>query len=512
MSTWLRDPLLVKEVRTRLRARTALIVEELYVCALGLVTLLTMLAGGFSRPAWEAGEALFTTLAYSQAVLMLFVAPLVAASAVSGEREQKTFDSLMVTPVSPRRVILIKLVSVLAVFVILMAVSLPFAAAAYLLGGVSLRSLAVGWSYALLLTTTAGAMGLYWSTRFDRSVASIPAAAVCTVLLGVIAPVFARGGSIVLGCASPILFLENVFQGGATRLFGASAPSWPIVFALLATAMAGLTAAAVQRLRFEPERRYLWMRVFGLTAWALVAAGVLGDLAGEGPAGTLRAARSQAAQSLTLALCVLSVLALWIGSNLPVIRSERCAPPGRRLALALWARMLTGPVGYTVLLSAVAGALVAVAWRVVGPMNLSRPAMVFSGACLITTPALVALLTFRLSDRRTTRGRFIGLAAGAIIAFALLLGPWIVYQIGPTPPADKPLWIQLVKLASPLTTTTALSEPHAWAKALPRAHALLGDSAVWAFAAAAHGALLALLALPIFPSETRRRGRAAPGA
>lgn len=502
MNAWFRDPLLVKEFRTRLRARTALIVEELYVCALGAVALLTMLGGGFDQPAWEAGSSLFTTLAYSQAVLLLFVAPLVAASAVSGEKEQKTYDSLMVTPVSPLRVALAKLASVMAVFVILMAVSLPFAAAAYLLGGVSPRALAVGWAYTLVLTGAAGAMGLYWSTRFERSIASIPAAAVCAVLLGVIGPVFMDGGPLVLGAASPVVVLKNVFDGGMTRLFGAAVPAWPLVFALLGAAAAGLTAATVQRLRFEADRRYLWMRAFGWLTWMLLVAGLLGDAAGEGAAESVQAARKVWGQTVATVLGGLAVLAPWIGANLPVIRSER--RHARRGAMArLAARLLTGPVGFPLLLAAGACALLAAVRRAVGPLNLPVAAAVSGLLCVLVTPAMLGLLAFRLADRRTVRARFIGFALACVLTFVLTVGPWIVYMASGAGEGGKPEWAQWVGLLSPFTAVAALSMPHEWATTVPRVVAVLGNAGPWAVAPAFALALLALLALPLYPSGAR---------
>ena len=121
LSAILQDPLLIKEFRTRMRARTVLIVELLYIVAICGIVFLGYL---FTRsredaPGWELGSALFRTITYVQAVLMFFVSPLVSASAISGEKEQKTFDSLCVTPVSPRRILVTKLVAALGCFVVL---------------------------------------------------------------------------------------------------------------------------------------------------------------------------------------------------------------------------------------------------------------------------------------------------------------------------------------------------------------------------------------------------------
>lgn len=511
MNAWYRDPLLLKECRTRLRARTVLIVELLYVCALCGVTLLTLLSGGRARPSWEAGAALFSTLAYTQAMILLFVTPLVSASAVSGEKEQKTFDSLMVTPVSPRRVVLAKLAAVLAVFAVLLAVSVPFAAVAYILGGVSLRALAVAWSYTLLLTIVMGALGLYWSTRFDRSIASIPAAAVCAVLVGVVLPIFCDSGPDILKTVSPTLFLGNLFDDGRVRWFGLHLPFWPVAFALLAAVFGGVLSATIQRMRFAEERRYLAMRAFGLAAWILFVAGLLGEMA-TGSADTPAEAREQVSKALATLCILLSLVAPWVGSSLPVIRSGGLASCPRpcakeRLATAL----LTQPVGFMSLLTGSGCVVLGAVWLTAGSRQLPLTSVVLAMLGVVLSTLTWALLSFRLADRRTVRGRFIGMSVAYAVAAVFTIAPCVVFNVISERTGDVPKLLQWISLLSPMSSAALLSASHTLAKTcLAGLAGLLGGAGTWAITPAFYGVLLAILALPIFPSEERRRRKLRP--
>ncbi len=372
MKSFLNDPLLIKELRTRLRARTALIIQILTVCALTAMATLTLLAGGTQQPAWKAGRSLLQMLLYMQTLFLVFIAPLVAASAISAEKEQKTFDSLMATPVSPRRVILLKLISAMAVFAVLIAVSLPFAATAYLLGGVPFRVPVIGWGYTILLTTTAGALGIYWSTRFDRSIASIPAAAVSTVLFTLILPVFFFHFPLVLSGISPLAFLDNLFDTGTLQLYRATIPAWPILFGVLITATAAMTAASIERIKFREERCYAWMRGFALALWALLAAGILGSFSGDSP-------HTAVFPALICTQITLALLAPWIGASQPVIRSERAPANSLTISrLRVLPKMLTGPCSYTLMLAGIAALGVAGLFLVSDPVDVSPVSRILS--------------------------------------------------------------------------------------------------------------------------------------
>ena len=511
MATWLNDPLLVKEFRTRLRARTVLIVEILYVCGLCGATILTMLAHGRDAPAWETGQALFATLTYTQAMMLLFVTPLVAASTVSAEKEQRTFDSLMVTPVSARRVIFAKLAAVLGVFAMLLAVSFPFAAASFILGGVDPAMLVIAWLYTFLMTAAMGALGVYWSTCFERSIASIPAAAVCAVLVGIVLPVFAEDGAMTIGLCAPSLFIAWLFKGRDAVWYGLHLPLWLPAFLMLAVVLTGCTAAAVQRLKFTPERRYLLTRALALALWLLLALGLMGEstVTPEHPS----AARETMSRALGLLLAGLLAAAPWVGASTPVIRSEWGRPYVRTRRRAFLAAALAHPLGFTATLWGAGCVAAGLLWAHVGTLNVPAGGMFAVALTALLAPASWSLLAFRLADRRTGAGRAIGLTVAYVLILVLTVVPMAaVTSSAPdlaASAASPSLLREVAGLASPFALIALVSSPANAVREFAALSHTLGPAAVWWVSALLHGALLLLLAVPIYPSETRRQRRGA---
>src|SRR5947209_563309 len=100
------NPVLVKELRTRMRGVRAFWIVGGYVAILatGLIlvyygyvsswaNLRDLPDGGRSLPrASAAGHALFVTLLCTQAVLIALIAPALTSGAIAGEREQHSYD------------------------------------------------------------------------------------------------------------------------------------------------------------------------------------------------------------------------------------------------------------------------------------------------------------------------------------------------------------------------------------------------------------------------------------
>lgn len=502
------DPLLIKELRTRLRARTMLVVQLLYIIGICGVVFLGFLfvADDADKPGWELGRSLFKTITYVQALLVFFTAPLIAAAAISGEREEKTFDSLCVTPLSPGRLVLTKLTAALAAFAVLVCVSLPFACVSFILGGVAPRAIALAYVLTLLTTLAAGALGLFWSARFERSIAAIPAAAVCVVLILVAGQWLNKTGLAALAGVSPLVALGRIEGPGArVAFFGVGCPSWLPAVAFLLTGTAYLLTAAAGRLRFEVERRYVAQRLLGLLLFGLLVVFVGGALAA--PVHEPARGREQVAGLLRTIFALLALLAPWIGANRRVALSERAAPrrtPAARLA----ARILTGPVAFMLLLAAVAVPVLGISIRLGGRLNLA-PALLWLtiAAGAGAAPPAYAALALALADRRRVWARHVGLGAACILMLVLMLAPPAAEAIlraraaGPVAPAAA----QWAALISPITIINALGEAGGRSPALPAVMDALGPRGA---VLATGGLQLGLLALCLLPRAFRRRGPA----
>jgi hypothetical protein len=88
--------------------------------------------------------------------LIVLIAPALTANAITLERERKTMDLLLATPLTARQLLVGKLVGSFAFIVLLLALTLPVSAVSVLLGGVSFPELLK--AYLLIASARAGAV------------------------------------------------------------------------------------------------------------------------------------------------------------------------------------------------------------------------------------------------------------------------------------------------------------------------------------------------------------------
>ncbi len=176
-----------KELRSRSRGLRSMWVLTAYLL------LLTLLICGFLQLVGQTGGTtstrlgtwLFSSLAMGSLVLLAFITPALTAGAISGERERRTLDLLLITRASPLGLVAGKLVGSLAYVVFLVIASLPGFAVVYLFGGVPIHYLVMAVAVILTTAVTHAALGLLMSALLKRTVL----ATVCTYFL-VLALVF----------------------------------------------------------------------------------------------------------------------------------------------------------------------------------------------------------------------------------------------------------------------------------------------------------------------------------
>ncbi len=159
---WLFDnPLISRQARLNSRSRMTVFTVVLYPCllgAFGALAIATKAPGAVTeQPGRELREAVFLTVAL-QLCLVLLLVPTLAAGAIAGERQGKTFDMLILSRMNSIQIIYGKLVGSLLYIVPLIAASSPLVLAIFLYARLSL----VGFLWAELLTvvTTVAAASL----------------------------------------------------------------------------------------------------------------------------------------------------------------------------------------------------------------------------------------------------------------------------------------------------------------------------------------------------------------
>lgn len=93
------NPMIGKELRQRMRERRAWILPSLYLATLGAVITLTYYgATAHLKPqGWQVGVGLFFAIIYTQLGLLLLMAPIFSAGALTIEKEQSTLAGLLTT-------------------------------------------------------------------------------------------------------------------------------------------------------------------------------------------------------------------------------------------------------------------------------------------------------------------------------------------------------------------------------------------------------------------------------
>src|SRR5947209_15704363 len=142
---WFRDnPVLARELLVNLRSPRAFVLQLIYVTFLAAVVFFYWPTGEDGARQVSAGVArrLFDLFFLGQFFLVALLAPTFAAGSITGEKERKTYEMLLASPLEPMTILLGKLLSSLTYLVLLILSSLPLMILCFLLGGLLLSEIA----------------------------------------------------------------------------------------------------------------------------------------------------------------------------------------------------------------------------------------------------------------------------------------------------------------------------------------------------------------------------------
>ncbi|MCS7190918.1 MAG: ABC transporter permease [Fimbriimonadales bacterium] len=144
----LANPVIGRELRVRVRVGKAYLLQAAYLAFMILVVALAY--------EWVVGDAVnlrnpfemqtalmgfYRVVTGTLIALIVLIAPALTANAITLERERKTMDLLLATPLTARHLLTGKLVASFAFIVLLLALTLPVSAVSVLLGGISFADL-----------------------------------------------------------------------------------------------------------------------------------------------------------------------------------------------------------------------------------------------------------------------------------------------------------------------------------------------------------------------------------
>lgn len=187
----LENPVLQRELLVNLRMARAFVLLLMY---LGLLAVVVFLAWPqeqqldlTTNP--EAARRLVKLVFLGQYLLASLMAPSFAAGAISGEKERKSYEMLLASPLRPGAIVLGKLLASLCHLLLLVFASLPIVMLCLPLGGVSLYEALAAYLGLILSVITFGMISLATSSYFRRTSAALVVAYLIILPLALLAVV-----------------------------------------------------------------------------------------------------------------------------------------------------------------------------------------------------------------------------------------------------------------------------------------------------------------------------------
>ncbi len=169
------NPVLQRELLVNLRMGRGFVLLFCYVAALGAVVFM----------AWPNSQRLDLTTSpvearqlvnlffLSQYVLLALMAPSFAAGTITGEKERRTYEMLLASPLRPGAIVVGKLVASLGYLAVLVFASLPIVMLCLPLGGVSLYEVLATYAAMAASVVLFGMICVTASSRFTRTIAAL---------------------------------------------------------------------------------------------------------------------------------------------------------------------------------------------------------------------------------------------------------------------------------------------------------------------------------------------------
>lgn len=206
------NPVLVKELRTRMRGARAFVILSVYLGILSAVTILLYSAvvstvGDSLETGRQIGKTLFLVIGAVALTEVCIITPSLTAGSIVGEKERQTYDLLIASQLTPWQIVWGKLAAALSFAFLLVLSVVPLMSLAFLFGGVSLAEVIIALVGMVATAVLYASLGLFWSTTMRSSLGanSLALGTVTLLLLGI--PFLSIVGSLIL--QTSLRSLEN---------------------------------------------------------------------------------------------------------------------------------------------------------------------------------------------------------------------------------------------------------------------------------------------------------------
>jgi ABC-2 type transport system permease protein len=287
------NPVLVKELRSRMRGPRAFVLLTAYLLILSVATLLLYAALGTNvgsdlNAGRRMGKALFLLIASVALIEVCIITPALTSGGVAGEKERQTYDLLVASLLSPWQIIWGKLGAALAFALLLILAVVPVMSLAFLFGGVTPAEVLIALVGLVMTAVFYATIGLFWSTVMRGTLGATILSLGSVILMVLFTPflwvtstlIFARGSNMAIMRSALYIYGGGAFIStnpfialGLTEVFLSNGdhplysivrpggrdflvPSpWLVYVALAALFSALLLVFSIRMLRPQPDAR-----------------------------------------------------------------------------------------------------------------------------------------------------------------------------------------------------------------------------------------------------------------
>jgi ABC-type transport system involved in multi-copper enzyme maturation permease subunit len=181
------NPVLQRELLVNLRTHRSFLLLLVYQAVLATVVFFAWPAETRLEANATAARRLVNFFFLGQYVLAALMTPAFAAGAITGEKERKTYEMLLASPMRPGAIVLGKLIASLTHLAILIFCSLPIVMLCLPLGGVSLYEILAAYLGLALSVVTFGMISMACSSYFRRTMSALVASYLLILPLAMLA-------------------------------------------------------------------------------------------------------------------------------------------------------------------------------------------------------------------------------------------------------------------------------------------------------------------------------------
>lgn len=187
------NPVLQRELLVNLRMKRAFILLLIYQALLASVVFFAWPKENRLEANEGAARDLVNMFFLGQYILSALMAPSFAAATITGEKERKTYEMLLASPLKPSAITLGKLMASLVHLLLLIVASLPIVMLCLPLGGVDFTEVLAAYLGLLLSVITFGMISVACSSYFQRTAASLVASYLLILPLALAAVLIWKG-------------------------------------------------------------------------------------------------------------------------------------------------------------------------------------------------------------------------------------------------------------------------------------------------------------------------------